>query len=89
MTEVQREDAERIATSELVPWEDFDGATVVVTGATGLIGKALVGTLLERERRVGAGTRVVALVRNVRKACELFGEPACLEVVPWDAWRPI
>ena len=89
MTEVQREDAERIATSELVPWEDFDGTTVVVTGATGLIGKALVGTLLERERRVGAGTRVVALVRNVRKARELFGEPACLEVVPWDAWRPI
>ena len=45
MQDVLREDAKLIASDETMPWSVFDGKTVVVTVATGLIGKSLVATL--------------------------------------------
>ena len=41
-------DAQQLAADEMLPWEAFDGKAIVVTGATGLIGKTLVATLLSR-----------------------------------------
>ena len=50
----------------------------LVTGATGLIGQALA-------RRLAAeGHHVVAAVRNVGKAREMFGGLANVEIVEWD-----
>ena len=41
MKETLWKDARSIALDESVPWGQFDGKTVVITGATGLIGKTL------------------------------------------------
>jgi len=48
----------------------FDGKTVLVTGATGLLGKLCVRSLLES----GFNTQVIALVRNEDKARSIFSE---------------
>jgi uncharacterized protein (TIGR01777 family) len=56
------------------------GETVVVTGATGLIGRRIVRILLEK------GWRVVALGRNVEKARRLLG--GRVSCVHWDFHRP-
>ena len=52
--------------------------SVLVTGATGLIGTALVKTF------AAEGRRVLAAVRNVEKARARFGGMANVEIVEWD-----
>ena len=57
--------------------------SVLVTGATGLVGAALV------RRFAGEGLRVVAAARNVARAREMFGGVANVEVCEWDVTRPL
>ena len=56
------------------------GARIVVTGATGLIGRRIVEILVEK------GARVVAFVRDVAKARERLGD--AVNCVHWDFTRP-
>ena len=56
--------------------------TCLVTGATGLVGSALVRTLYAR------GDSVVAAARNAEKAQRLFGTLPRVHVVEWDVTRP-
>jgi len=56
------------------------GARVVITGATGLIGKRIVQILIER------GSRVIALARNVEKARKLLGDQ--VTCTHWDFSKP-
>lgn len=79
------EDVERLAVDDRIAWERLDGSTVVVTGATGLIGGLLARVLVRRNEVVGAGIRVVLPVRNVAKAQAAFGEAAGVRIVDWDA----
>ncbi|MBV9279504.1 MAG: NAD-dependent epimerase/dehydratase family protein, partial [Chloroflexi bacterium] len=53
---------------------------VIVTGATGFIGRALVEALLDR------GDRVVALSRSSQQAREALGSP--FEVREWHPPQP-
>ena len=57
-----------------LPWEKLDGRTLVLSGATGLIGSCLVDVLHER----GCKCTVVALGRSEQRARERFA--AC-----WDS----
>ena len=57
-----------------LPWEKLDGRTMVLSGATGLIGSCLVDVLHER----GCKCSVVALGRSEQRARERFA--AC-----WDS----
>ena len=56
------EDMGLIASAPFISWEKLRGKTVLVTGATGLIGYALVSALLYR------GISVLALVRDKERA---------------------
>ncbi len=62
-----------LASNDAIDWGALDGSSVLVTGATGLIGSLCVRVLLERNR-TGAGITVYALVRNEDKARALFAE---------------
>ena len=80
-----------LALSDAIDWEALDGSTVLVTGATGLIGSNCVRVLLERNRSAGANITAAALVRNPEKARTLLGEYATapgLELVVGDIADP-
>lgn len=58
----------------------FDGKTILVTGATGLIGKLCVKSLVNS----GYNTQVIALVRDEEKAKNIFGESKRLTYLVQD-----
>ena len=58
----------------------FKNKTILVTGATGLIGKLCVKSLLN----CGCNVKVIALVRNRQKADNVFGNNPNLELIVQD-----
>ena len=64
---------EAIAMGEF-DFDAFKSATFFITGATGLIGGALVRTLLAANRLRGLNARILAPVRSLEKAKTVFGE---------------
>ena len=70
---VIEQDLRRIAGSEL-PWEDFAGSTVLVSGAGGSLPAYMVETLLYiNERGDSPETRVIGVVRDRQRAEARFG----------------
>lgn len=69
----QQEDLEMIAQSA-VEFENYRGKTVFVTGATGLVGSLLVKAFLCVNRLKDCDIRVVAAVRNRKKAENIYGK---------------
>lgn len=63
-----------IGAAEFIPWEKLRQTTVLITGATGLIGYTLTGALLYADRKYRLGMTVLALVRDESRARERFGE---------------
>lgn len=71
-TPVFREDLERLAACSFIPWGELKGKTVLITGATGLIGYTLASSLLYYSKVHGVGIQVFALVRDLARAREKF-----------------
>jgi nucleoside-diphosphate-sugar epimerase len=61
---VFKEDLAEIAGAGEIPWPELAGATVLVTGATGLVGGALLRALATAEARHGLGLRLLAHGRD-------------------------
>lgn len=62
-------------------WEMLHNKTILITGATGLIGKYLLCVLLAHNRIYGGNMRMVVLGRNRQKFCHRFKEVADIEKV--------
>lgn len=86
MDSVLQEDLERIVAADFIDWEKLKGRTILVTGATGLIGGILVRSLVLANVRRKLGLRVLALVRSPGKARAVFAE--YLELPFTDSSRP-
>lgn len=69
-----RAEAQVVAQSPIVAWEKLSGATVLITGVTGLIGSACARVLLERNRADGSDIRVLGLARSEARACEALAD---------------
>lgn len=54
-------------------WDKLSDRTVMISGATGMIGKCLIDLIMLRNREVDMPIKVVALSRNKEKAKERFG----------------
>ena len=66
-----KEDVERVA--ELVlPWENFQDASVFISGATGLIGSFFIDVLMWRNTNKKSNCRIYALGRSEEKAQKRF-----------------
>lgn len=57
-----------------LPWEKLVGKRLVISGATGMVGKALIDVLMYKNSSEQLGCQVVAIGRNEEKARERLGE---------------
>ena len=69
----QQEDLELVAASNL-EWNKLEGKSILITGATGLVGSMLIKSLLAVNRIRNANIKIIALVRSTEKAHHVFGE---------------
>ncbi|MDR2649965.1 MAG: NAD(P)-dependent oxidoreductase [Clostridiales bacterium] len=65
------EDIESLISDKAVPWEKFRGGSVIITGATGLIGQGCAVVLGELNRLYNYNIRILAVGRNAQKGEEL------------------
>lgn len=84
------EDVHYIANLEL-PWEKLKNKSILISGATGLVGSCLVDVIMMRNQS-GMNCKVYALGRNEAKAKERFKycvDSELYEFVPFDISRPL
>lgn len=68
------EDLKAVAASNVYDREMLSGSTVLVTGATGLVGMSIVKTLMCLNEECGAGIKILIAIRNIEKARGIFGD---------------
>lgn len=73
--ELYEQQIQKIAKDKLL-WDRLEGKTVLLSGATGMLGKCLVDIFVERNRQTPSGKKIklAALSRNKEKAKERLGE---------------
>lgn len=71
--------------------ESFNDSTFLITGATGLIGSLIVKSILYVNATSNANIRILAQVRDIEKAKEIFGEVKDLNLtfLKFDLLKPI
>ena len=83
--ELYNEDLIRVANLDL-PWEKLKDKSVLVSGATGLIGSFLVDTIMTKNKQ-GINCRILALSRDAEKAANRFSQwkgLSLLQFIPYD-----
>ena len=87
---IYREDIKYVAGLEL-PWEKLDNKSILITGASGLIGSFLIDVLMEKNLQ-GLDCKVYALGRNLDKArnrFERYWTSPLFEFVSPDSHYPV
>ena len=82
MHRIQTEDCRNIGKLDCIVWEKLNGKTILITGATGLIGSNLVNALAYNSQEKGLGIRLVLPVRNEAVARAQFGWTGA-EIIPY------
>lgn len=71
---------------EQLPWDDLSGKSILITGATGLVGSMTLRALACANRRRGLGMRIIAPVRSMDRFREIFGDLSSREdILPFEA----
>ncbi len=74
METIFQQDMQNICSVDFIDWNRLSHKTILVTGATGLIGSTIVHALLYANQKRGLNLTVLALVRDRRKASVRFSE---------------
>lgn len=72
MIDIQKDNLNRVNEVTFIPWNDLQGKTVFITGATGLVGSALVKSLCLINQEQNLDIHLILLVRNIQKAKDQF-----------------
>ncbi|SEL81857.1 Nucleoside-diphosphate-sugar epimerase [Butyrivibrio sp. ob235] len=67
-----QEDIKRVGALDL-SWDKLSGKTVLLSGATGLVGSFLIDVLNYRNKEFGSNTKIIALGRNKQRIYDRFG----------------
>ncbi len=84
------EDVEAVCGLPL-PWEKLKGKTMMLSGATGLLGSFLIDVIMRKNRQEGLNCQVLALGRNRGKAEKRFPdyfEGDCFNFISYDVKEP-
>lgn len=89
MNPIIRQDVAEILTHDL-PWEELDGATVLITGGNGFLPAYMIECLAELVRR-GFNIRIVAMVRSSLKGQARLGHlfDAGVQLLTHDVNQPL
>ena len=68
-----QEDLRLISSFASIPWNRLHGSSILLSGATGMIGSLLVDAILYKNEKEGLDCQVIALGRNESKAKMRFG----------------
>lgn len=69
--------------------KELTGKTILVTGATGLIGSTFVKCMLALNENKDANIQIVAIARNSQKAASMFEAEPCITWVYQDVTEPL
>jgi nucleoside-diphosphate-sugar epimerase len=69
---VMIEDFEYVSSVNFIPWDKLSNKTILVTGATGLIGLNIIKSVIYASQKKELNVKVIALVRNMEKANKVF-----------------
>lgn len=86
-----REDVENIVKLSL-PWEKMQDQSILISGASGLVGSFLIDVIMWRNEKYGMNCRIYALGRNEEKARQRFAycwENPLLNFISWDINVPL
>lgn len=70
---VYQEDLQLVSSFKAIPWKELSGTSVLLSGATGMIGSLLVDAILFKDEKESLNCKVIALGRNAEKAKKRFG----------------
>ena len=73
-SELILEDLERIASDTVLPWESLRGCTILITGATGLIGSLITKACIHYAVSRNMPLNVHAMVRDTKRAKAVFSD---------------
>lgn len=68
-----QEDLRAIASFAAIPWEKLKGSSILLSGATGMIGSLLIDTIHFKNEGEGLNCQIIALGRSTEKARSRFG----------------
>lgn len=74
MRNIMEENLETVARANFIPWDQLKNKTILVSGATGLIGTSFIKSLHHVNAEKNLELTVIALVRNEQKARERFSD---------------
>ena len=88
-TEIEKLDTKEIVSSKYINWEHYKNSSVMVTGATGLIGSQIIKALLYANEIYNLNIQITALIRNIEKANKIFGKEPNITYLVQDISTPI
>lgn len=91
LNEVMQRELNRALSETNVDLSRFDGKTVLITGATGLIGYNLIASLMLYGAARANPPKIIALVRDMEKAKKMYQDfgDEYLEFIIWEASEKI
>ena len=72
MINILTDDVKKVNNAPFIPWTELKGSTIYITGATGLIGRALVKSLLYANSQRHLELHLILLVRDLDRAMAVF-----------------
>jgi len=88
MLNLLREDFDGIWEEELL-WSELDNKTILVTGASGLIGSFLIYALLDRNIRYKSNIHILALARDKKRLRNKYKQYGWVDIMAQDIANPI
>lgn len=71
-TIIVSKDTREIVESSFINWDYYKNSTILITGATGLIGSQIVWALISANKNLNTNIKIIALVRDMQKVKAIF-----------------